>query len=159
MRNSQHLSITYRVINDLVVAKRNPRTHSPAQIEQIARSIAAFGWTNPILIDETSSIIAGHGRLDAARKLGIAEVPTITLAGLDAEQKRALVIADNQLALNAGWDSELLALELGELAAAGFDVSLIGFSDDEMAAILGEPLDGIGEGNGAGSLAAQFGIP
>ena len=106
---------------------------------RVSRSIAAFGWTNPVLIDEEARIIAGHGRLEAARKLGMAEVPTITLAGLDDAQKRALVIADNALALNAGWDSELLALELGELGAAGFDVSLIGFSDDEMADILGGP--------------------
>ena len=143
MRNFSPLAITYRAISDLAVAKRNPRTHSSTQIEQIARSIAAFGWTNPVLIDEDQRIIAGHGRLEAARKLGIAEVPTITLAGLDDAQKRALVIADNQLALNAGWDSELLALELGELGAAGFDVSLIGFSDDEMAAILADRTEGL----------------
>jgi len=143
MRNFSKLAIIYRQISDLAVAKRNPRTHSAAQIEQIARSIAAFGWTNPVLIDEEARIIAGHGRLEAARKLGMAEVPTITLAGLDDAQKRALVIADNALALNAGWDSELLALELGELGAAGFDVSLIGFSDDEMAAILADRTEGL----------------
>jgi DNA modification methylase len=124
-------------------AARNPRTHSPAQVEQIARSIAAFGWTNPILIDEHSGIIAGHGRLAAAQKLGMAEVPTITLTGLSAEQKRALVIADNQLALTAGWDAELLALELGELGAADFDLSLIGFSDDELASILADRTGGL----------------
>jgi DNA modification methylase len=124
-------------------AARNPRTHSPAQIEQIARSITAFGWTNPLLVDETGIIIAGHGRLEAARKLGMAEVPTITLTGLSADQKRALVIADNQLALNAGWDAELLALELGELGAAGFDIGLIGFSDDELAAILADRTEGL----------------
>jgi len=124
-------------------ATRNPRTHSPAQIEQIARSITAFGWTNPLLVDEAGVIIAGHGRLEAARKLGMAEVPTITLTGLSADQKRALVIADNQLALNAGWDAELLALELGELGAAGFDVGLIGFSDDELAAILADRTEGL----------------
>ena len=143
MRNFSKLAIIYREISALVVAKRNPRTHSVAQIEQIARSITAFGWTNPVLIDEEARIIAGHGRLEAARGLGMAEVPTITLAGLDDAQKRALVIADNQLALNAGWDSELLALELGELGAAGFDVSLIGFSDDEMAAILADRTEGL----------------
>ena len=143
MRNFSKLAVIYREISALVVAKRNPRTHSVAQIEQIAGSITAFGWTNPVLIDEDARIIAGHGRLEAARKLGMAEVPTITLAGLDDAQKRALVIADNQLALNAGWDSELLALELGELGAAGFDVSLIGFSDDEMAAILADRTEGL----------------
>ena len=124
-------------------AVRNPRTHSPAQIEQIARSITAFGWTNPLLVDEAGVIIAGHGRLEAARKLGMAEVPTITLTGLSADQKRALVIADNQLALNAGWDAELLALELGELGAAGFDIGLIGFSDDELASILADRTEGL----------------
>jgi len=124
-------------------AARNPRTHSPAQIEQIARSITAFGWTNPLLVDEAGVIIAGHGRLEAARKLGMAEVPTITLTGLSADQKRALVIADNQLALNAGWDAELLALELGELGAAGFDIGLIGFSDDELASILADRTEGL----------------
>ena len=148
MRNFSPLAITYRAISDLAVAKRNPRTHSSTQIEQIARSIAAFGWTNPVLIDEDQRIIAGHGRLEAARKLGIAEVPTITLAGLDDAQKRALVIADNALALNAGWDSELLALELGELGAAGFDVSLVGFSDTEMDQILAPDLDPSGEWEG-----------
>jgi ParB-like chromosome segregation protein Spo0J len=120
-------------------AARNPRTHSPAQVEQIARSIAAFGWTNPILVDEHNGIIAGHGRLAAAQKLGMAEVPTITLTGLSAEQKRALVIADNQLALGASWDADMLALELGELGSGGFDLSIIGFSDAELDDILKEP--------------------
>ena len=124
-------------------AARNPRTHSAAQVEQIARSITAFGWTNPLLVDEAGVIIAGHGRLEAARKLGMAQVPTITLTGLTADQKRALVIADNQLALNAGWDAELLALELGELGAAGFDIGLIGFSDDELAGILADRTEGL----------------
>lgn len=107
-------------------------------MQQISRSIAEFGWTNPILVDEHNAIIAGHGRLEAAKQRGMAEVPTIMLAGLSAAQKRALAIADNQLALNAGWDAETLRLELGELGAAGFDVSLVGFSDDEMAAILAD---------------------
>lgn len=133
------LLIKYLQVSDIAHAKRNPRTHSETQIAQIAASISAFGWTNPILVDEAGTIIAGHGRLVAARKLGIAEVPTIALTGLSDEQKRALVIADNQLALNAGWDAELLALELGELGAAGFDVSLVGFSDDEMATWLQQP--------------------
>jgi DNA modification methylase len=137
------LVINYRQVTDVTSADRNPRTHAPAQIEQIARSITAFGWTNPLLVDEAGVIIAGHGRLEAARKLGMAEVPTITLTGLSADQKRALVIADNQLALNAGWDAELLALELGELGAAGFDIGLIGFSDDELAAILADRTEGL----------------
>jgi hypothetical protein len=154
------LAITYRKLASITPANRNPRTHSPAQVEQIARSITAFGWTNPILVDERGAIIAGHGRAAAAQKLGMAQVPTITLAGLTPEQKRALVIADNQLAISgSGWDAELLALELGELGAADFDLSLIGFSDDELDAMLHGAADGAGIGNGAGSLAAAFGIP
>jgi DNA modification methylase len=141
--NQAPLAVAYLPVASLVGAARNPRTHSPAQVEQIARSIAAFGWTNPVLVDEHQHIIAGHGRLEAARKLGMADVPTITLAGLSPDQRRALVIADNQLALNAGWDSELLALELGELGANSFDLSLIGFSDDELAAILADRTDGL----------------
>jgi DNA modification methylase len=137
------LSVSYVAIAAIQPAARNPRTHSPAQIAQIARSIAAFGWTNPILIDEHARIIAGHGRLAAAQQLGLAEVPTITLAGLTDAQVRALVIADNQLALNAGWDAELLQMELGELGADGFDLSLIGFSDDELASILADRTDGL----------------
>lgn len=137
------LTVVYRSFSELQPAKRNPRTHSPSQVEQIARSIQEFGWTNPVLVDERGAIIAGHGRLEAARKLGMAEVPTITLAGLTDAQKRALVIADNQLALNAGWDSDMLALELSELGDAGFDVSLIGFSDDELAALLAQRTEGL----------------
>jgi DNA modification methylase len=137
------LSVSYVAITAIQPAARNPRTHSPAQIAQIARSITAFGWTNPVLIDEHARIIAGHGRVAAAQQLGIAEVPTITLAGLSAAQVRALVIADNQLALNAGWDAELLQMELGELGADGFDLSLIGFSDDELAGILADRTDGL----------------
>jgi hypothetical protein len=137
------LAITYRSIASVRPAARNARTHSAAQVQQIGRSIEAFGWTNPILVDEHNAIIAGHGRLEAAKQHGMAEVPTITLAGLSADQKRALAIADNQLALNAGWDAETLRLELGELGAAGFDLSLVGFSDDEMAAWLAEPTSGL----------------
>jgi ParB/RepB/Spo0J family partition protein len=139
MHSPQKLSVSYLAIAAIQPAQRNPRTHSPAQIAQIARSITAFGWTNPILIDKHARIIAGHRRLAAAQQLGIAEVPTITLAGLSAEQVRALVIADNQLALNAGWDAELLQMELGELGAEGFDLSLIGFNDDELNDMLRRP--------------------
>ena len=102
---------------------------------QIAASIREFGWTNPILVDGENGIIAGHGRLLAARKLGMGEVPVIELAGLSEAQKRAYVIADNKLALNAGWDSELLGLELGELGELGFDLSLTGFDEIEIAAL------------------------
>jgi hypothetical protein len=126
-----------------VPSERNARTHSPEQIAQLVASIGAFGWTNPILIDEDRAIIAGHGRLEAARAAGLADVPTITLTGLSAAQKRALAIADNKLALNAGWDDELLRLELGELGLEGFDLSLIGFSDLELKDILTDPAEGL----------------
>jgi ParB-like chromosome segregation protein Spo0J len=129
-------------------ASRNARTHSAAQIQQIARSIDAFGWTNPILIAPDRSIIAGHGRLEAAKLRGLANVPTITLAGLTPAQRRALVIADNQLALNAGWDEETLRLELGELGAEGFDVSLVGFSDAQLDQILADETDPTSEWQG-----------
>jgi DNA modification methylase len=137
------LVVSYLPVAELVPAERNARTHSPEQIQQIARSIGAFGWTNPILIDEGRAIIAGHGRLEAARAAGLTEVPTITLAGLSAAQKRALAIADNKLALNAGWDDELLRLELGELGLEGFDLGLIGFSDLELKDILADRTDGL----------------
>jgi DNA modification methylase len=137
------LAVSYLPVAELVPAERNARTHSPEQIQQIARSIGAFGWTNPILVDEARAIIAGHGRLEAARVAGLAEVPTITLAGLSAAQKRALAIADNKLALNAGWDDELLRLELGELGLEGFDLGLIGFSDLELKDILADRTDGL----------------
>jgi len=108
------LSVRYLPINDVKPAERNARTHSSEQIHQIMRSIGEFGWTNPILIDEASVIIAGHGRLDAAKLAGLSDVPTIMLVGLSATQKRALALADNKLALNAGWDDSLLRLELGD---------------------------------------------
>ena len=127
----------------LVPAERNARTHSQEQIKQLVASIQAFGWTNPILIDEDHAIIAGHGRLEAARLAGLSDVPTITLTGLSAAQKRALAIADNKLALNAGWDDDLLRLELGELGLDGFDLSLIGFSDFELKDILADRTEGL----------------
>jgi len=127
------LAITYRAAGELLTYGRNSRTHSEGQIVQIAASIEELGWTNPILIDEAGQIIAGHGRLLAAAKLGIEQVPTIELAGLSEAQRRALIIADNKLALNAGWDFGLLSAELADLGAEGFDLSLIGFSDVELA--------------------------
>ena len=133
------LQVTYLPTASLTTAERNPRTHSDAQIRQIAASIAAFGWTNPILVDEHARIIAGHGRLAAAQQLGMPQVPTITLAGLDAAQRRALVIADNQLALTAGWDADLLRTELEALKELEFDLDLLGFGDDELADLLDDP--------------------
>jgi site-specific DNA-methyltransferase (adenine-specific) len=116
--------------------ERNARTHSPEQVAQIAASIQEFGFTNPILVGEDDGIIAGHGRLAAAMDLGLTEVPVIVLGHLTTEQRRAYVLADNQLALNAGWDMELLRLELADLQLADFDLSLIGFGDDELADLL-----------------------
>src|SRR5688500_3851999 len=129
------LAVEYRAVTALIPYVRNARTHSDAQVAQIAASIREFGWTNPILVDGDNGIIAGHGRLLAARKLGLSEVPVIELAGLSEAQKRAYVIADNKLALNAGWDNELLALEFGDLESLGFDLSLTGFDDLEIASI------------------------
>jgi len=135
----------YRVtpIAELVPYARNARTHSKDQIEQIAASIRAFGFTNPLLIDEANGLIAGHGRLLAARSLGMDTVPAIVLSGLSDTQKRALILADNQLALNAGWDEDLLRLELADLAADGFDLSLTGFGDDELGRFLLDPTEGL----------------
>jgi len=118
-------------IDKLIPYARNSRTHSDAQVAQIAASIKEFGFTNPVLIDETGSIIAGHGRVMAARKLAIADVPSIRLTHLTEAQKKAYVIADNKLALNAGWDNEMLALELAEIGELGFDLELIGFDPSE----------------------------
>jgi len=121
-----------RSVDSLIPYARNARTHSDAQVAQIAASIREFGWTNPILVDGESGIIAGHGRLLAARKLNMTEVPCIELSSLSEIQKRAYILADNKLALNAGWDDEMLRLELGELAAMDFDTLLTGFSDEEL---------------------------
>ncbi len=130
------LHVEYRQVETLIPYARNPRTHNDAQIAKIAASIAEFGWTTPILIDADHGIIAGHGRLAAARKLGLADVPVIELTHLSPAQKRAYVIADNRLALDAGWDEELLALELADLTEAGFDLALTGFDDAELQSLL-----------------------
>jgi len=122
-------------VANLIPFAKNSRTHSDAQVAQIAGSIREFGFTNPILIDEQNGVIAGHGRLLAARKLGIDDVPCIRLEGLTDAQKRAYVIADNKIALNAGWDEKLLALELKELGDLGFDTDSTGFTSEEIAAL------------------------
>ncbi|WP_019560055.1 site-specific DNA-methyltransferase [Caldimonas manganoxidans] len=132
------LHVEYRKVEALIPYARNPRTHTEAQIAKIAASIAEFGFTNPILVDGANGIIAGHGRVLAARKLGMTEVPVIELAHLTPAQKRALVLADNRLALDAGWDEELLALELAELSEAGYDLALTGFDGSEIEAMLAE---------------------
>ena len=123
-------------LDKLIPYARNSRTHSDAQVAQIAASIKEFGFTNPVLIDETGSIIAGHGRVMAARKLAITDVPSIRLTHLTDAQKKAYIIADNKLALNAGWDDEMLAVELTDLKDMGFDLDLTGFSTDEIEALL-----------------------
>src|ERR1700680_4167047 len=116
------LAVTYRAVGDLIPDPRNARTHPKRQIDQLKASIEAFGFTNPILADPEGHIIAGHGRLQAARAMGLAELPVITLSGLSESQKRALRIADNKIALNASWDLEILQLELGELGSIDVDI-------------------------------------
>jgi DNA modification methylase len=137
------LVITYRAIGDLTPDPRNSRTHPRRQIDQIKASIEAFGFTNPILADPEGHIIAGHGRLQAARMLGLTELPVVTLSGLSDIQKRALRIADNKIALNAGWDLEILQLEFGELASIDVDIDLelTGFSTGEIDVILTSTAD------------------
>jgi DNA modification methylase len=127
-----------RAVADLIPYARNSRTHSEAQVAQIAASIKEWGWTVPILIDADGGIIAGHGRILAAHKLGITDVPCMVAEGWTEAQKRAYVIADNKLALNAGWDDDLLKVELGELGDLDFDLSLTGFDEDELADLFPE---------------------
>lgn len=128
-------------VEALIPYARNARTHSDEQVAQIAASMREWGWTNPILIDEAMGIIAGHGRVLAARKLGLVDVPAMVAEGWSEAQKRAYVLADNQLALNAGWDAELLKLELGELQALDFDLGLIGFPN--LDALLADKTEGL----------------
>lgn len=135
------IEIQYKKTEDLIPYARNSRTHSAEQVAQIAASIREFGWTNPILIDGENGIIAGHGRVLAAHKLGEMEVPTIELSHMSDTQKRAYIIADNKLALNAGWDNEILALEISDLKDAGYDLELTGFNLDEIKALNPENLE------------------
>jgi DNA modification methylase len=136
--------IETRSVADLIPYASNSRTHSDAQVAQIAASIKEFGWTNPILIDGENTIIAGHGRLLAARKLGLDKVPAIVLDHLTKPQQRALVIADNQLALNAGWDMDMLKAEIEDLNLEDFDISLLGFDDKFLDGLLEpEPTEGL----------------
>jgi DNA modification methylase len=150
---------------DLIPYARNTRTHSPEQVAQIAGSIREFGFTNPILIDGENGIIAGHGRVMAASKLGLAKVPCIRLSHLTDTQKRAYIIADNKLALNAGWDEEMLGLELADLREVDFDLDLLGFDEAELGDLFAETKDEEETGNPeceenkSGSMAAKFGCP
>lgn len=153
------MKITQKKVTELIPYVNNSRTHSDTQVAQIAASIKEFGWTNPILVDGTNGIIAGHGRLLAARKLGYEEVPTIELADLTESQKKAYIIADNKLALNAGWDDDLLKIELQELLSEGFAMDILGFDQSELDELFGKEEEEPKEGTGAGSLAGRFLIP
>ncbi len=135
-QQAERLSVIYRATDSLIPYARNSRTHSAEQVAQIAASIKEFGFTNPILTDGENGVIAGHGRLEAARKLGLEQVPTIDLANLTDAQKRAYVIADNKIAMNAGWDIEALSIEMEGLSDDGFDLSILGFDMDEIDEIL-----------------------
>jgi ParB-like chromosome segregation protein Spo0J len=135
------LKIENVAVDTLIPYARNSRTHDDAQVAQIAASIKEFGFTNPVLIDADGGVIAGHGRILAARKLKLAEVPCIRLSHLTETQKRAYVIADNKLALNAGWDSEILESELQALHADSFTMGLLGFDVQELGMAMGIELD------------------
>lgn len=152
------LSIKYKGTGEVIPYINNSRTHSERQVQQVAASIKEFGFTNPILIDQKGGIIAGHGRLQAAQLLNLNEVPTITLEGLTDAQKKAYVIADNKLALNAGWDDELLKVEIEALSDSNFDLGVLGWDvlpdfkddvdysildDDDIDADLSDMTDGV----------------
>ena len=132
------MEIVYKKVSDLIPYVNNSRTHSNSQVNQICASINEFGFTNPLLIDEKDNIIAGHGRLLASKKLDMEEVPCIVLKGLTEAQKKAYIIADNKMALNAGWDEELLKLELENLKELDFDLELTGFDEKELKKIFEE---------------------
>ena len=123
------------LVSDLIPYARNSRTHSDVQVNKIASSIKEFGFLNPVLIDKDNGIIAGHGRVMAAQKLGLKEVPVVQIGHLSDTQKRAYIIADNRLALDAGWDEEMLRVEFAELEGLGFDMELTGFTLDEIGAL------------------------
>lgn len=161
--NNNTLSIEYKSVKELIVYARNTRTHSDEQVTQLMGSIKEFGWTNPVLIDEEGVLIAGHGRLMAAERLALEEVPAITLTGLTEAQKQAYRIADNRLPLNAGWNEELLKIEINELIESGFDIDTLGFTQLEIDDLLDLKTDvDIGElsgGNKSGSLFEKFLFP
>lgn len=134
---NKHIQVTRKVI-DLIPYVNNSRTHSDEQINQVASSIKEFGFTNPILIDEDNGVIAGHGRLLASKKLNLDEVPCIILNGLTEAQKKAYIIADNQIALNSGWDFDTLKLELESIDELGLDMTITGFDLDDLAKMFDE---------------------
>lgn len=135
------MEIIYKKVDELIPYINNARTHDKEQVNQICASINEYGFTNPILIDEKGMIIAGHGRLMASKQLEMEEVPCIELKGLTEAQKKAYIIADNKMALNAGWDEELLKLELENLKELDFDLDLTGFDTSELDAILDSELE------------------
>lgn len=143
------ITVEYLKIQDIRAYDRNARMHSPDQVEQLVNSIQEFGFTNPILVDGVNTLIAGHGRMAAAKEIGMKEVPAIRLDGLSENQIKALRIADNQLALNATWDLDLLTAELEELQQEDFDLDVIGFDDDFLNGLLDSD-DDIQDGYGAG---------
>lgn len=132
----RQLTVTYKRVVDLIPYVNNARTHSDEQVTQIASSIKEFGFNNPILTDGENGVIAGHGRLLAAKKLGLETVPTIELAGLTEAQKKAYILADNKIALNSGWDEELLKIELDDLKLQGVNLETVGFSDEELSKLI-----------------------
>ena len=152
-------TIEHLATDTLVPYARNSRTHSPEQITALTRSMAQFGFTNPVLIDGANTIIAGHGRVMAAQALGLALVPCIRLTHLSDAQRRAYVIADNKLAEQAGWDMATLAREVEDLTAEGFDIDLLGFGDDELAALLDEHGAEAGQGGGLTDPDAAPAVP
>ena len=143
MAESANPKLNMAAVKDLIPYARNTRTHSDEQVNQIVSSIKEFGFTNPVLIDEQNMIIAGHGRVMAANKLKLKKIPTISLNYLTEAQKKAYIIADNRLALNAGWDEDMLKVELEELNDLEFDISLLGFEDKEIEEMLSAPVDGL----------------
>jgi hypothetical protein len=140
---TDRLKVDYWSVDRLIPYARNARTHSEAQIAEIAGSIRAFAFSNPILVGVEGDVVAGHGRPAAARQLGLAEVPVIVLEGLSETQRRQLVLADNRIALNAGWDLEMLRLELRDLADLGADLSTLGFTAQELAKALTPAVQGL----------------
>jgi len=139
--SKERLQIVTKPLAELKPYSKNSRTHTTEQIEQVCNSIKEFGWTSPILIDEKNIILAGHARSQAAKKLGITEVPCIVAKGLSEAQKRAYVIADNKLALNADWDAVLLRDEILSLEEMQYDLNLLGFSDYELSIMMDENWD------------------
>jgi hypothetical protein len=147
-------------VSRLVPYAKNARTHSRAQVAQIVASIQEWGWTTPVLVDETGMLIAGHGRVLAAKELGITEIPCMVARGWSEAQKKAYVLADNQLPLNAGWDADLLRMEIREIEGMNFDIGKIGFDTEELAKLFDvAPAERqTTERNGLGEAVIQFNI-